>query len=53
MAKFAKIIQENNENFLIKKFIKLFRKKIIFYSTVTDFAKFLGLSISQFFNDAT
>ena len=23
------------------------------YSTVTDFAKFLGLSISQFFNNAT
>ena len=28
MAKFAKIIQENNENFLIKKFIRLFRRKI-------------------------
>ena len=28
MAKFAKIIRENNENFLIKKFIKLFRKKV-------------------------
>ena len=28
MAKFAKIIQENNENFLIKKFIMLFKKKI-------------------------
>ena len=28
MAKFAKIIQENNENFLIKKFIKLFMEKI-------------------------
>ena len=26
---------------------------IEFYSTVTDFAKFLGLSISQFFNEAT
>jgi len=24
MAKFAKIIQENNENFLIEKFIRLF-----------------------------
>ena len=29
MAKFAKIIQENNENFLIKKFIRLFRRKIV------------------------
>ena len=28
MAKFAKIIQENNENILIKKFIRLFRTKI-------------------------
>ena len=28
MAKFAKIIQKNNENFLIKKFIILFRRKI-------------------------
>ena len=28
MAKFAKIIQENNENFLIKKFIRLFKGKI-------------------------
>ena len=28
MAKFAKIIQENNENFLIRKFIKLFMEKI-------------------------
>ena len=28
MAKFAKIIQENNENFLIKKFITLFKRKI-------------------------
>ena len=28
MAKFAKIIRENNENFLIKKFIMLFRKKV-------------------------
>ena len=28
MAKFAKIIQENNENILIKKFIGLFRTKI-------------------------
>ena len=28
MAKFAKIIQENNENFLIKKFIRLFKRKI-------------------------
>ena len=28
MAKFAKIIKENNENFLIKKFISLFREKI-------------------------
>ena len=28
MAKFARIIQENNENILIKKFIGLFRTKI-------------------------
>ena len=28
MAKFAKIVQENNEFFLIKKFIRLFRSKI-------------------------
>jgi len=28
MAKFAKIIQENNENILIKKFIRIFRTKI-------------------------
>jgi len=28
MAKFAKIIQENNENFLIKKFIKFFKRKV-------------------------
>ena len=28
MAKFAKIIRENNENFLIRKFIKLFMEKI-------------------------
>ena len=28
MAKFAKIIQENNENFLIKKFISFFKRKI-------------------------
>ena len=28
MAKFAKIFHENNENFLIKKFIRLFRRKI-------------------------
>ena len=110
MAKFAKIIEVYNEIFLIKKFTRLFKRKIgskrknrfsfvltggtspiklykylaknkkipwwkidffigdercvkenskhsniksLFYSTVTDFAKFLGLSISQFFNDAT
>ena len=29
------------------------RKKSLFYSTVTDFAKFLGLSMSQFFKEAT
>ena len=28
MAKFAKIIHQNNENFLIKKFIRLFKEKI-------------------------
>ena len=28
MAKFAKIIHQNNENFLIKKFLRLFRAKI-------------------------
>ena len=28
MAKFAKIIQENNENILIKKFIRLFSSMI-------------------------
>ena len=28
MAKFAKIIKENNENLLIKKFIRLFKAKI-------------------------
>ena len=28
MAKFAKIIKENNENLLIKKFIRLFKEKI-------------------------
>ena len=28
MAKFAKIIHQNNENFLITKFIRLFRSKI-------------------------
>ena len=28
MAKFAKIIHENNENFLIKKFIRFFKRKI-------------------------
>ena len=28
MAKFARIIQENNENFLIKKFISFFKRKI-------------------------
>ena len=28
MAKFAKIIHENNENFLIKKFIRFFKKQI-------------------------
>ena len=28
MAKFAKIIQENNENFLIEKFIRLFCGKL-------------------------
>ena len=28
MAKFAKIIQENNENFLIKKFIRFFKRKV-------------------------
>ena len=28
MAKFAKIIQENNEIFLIKKFTRLFKRKI-------------------------
>ena len=28
MAKFAKIIQENNEIFLIKKFIRLFNTKV-------------------------
>ena len=28
MAKFAKIIHQNNENFLIKKFIRLFKAKI-------------------------
>ena len=30
-----------------------FNSTVTDYSTVTDFAKFLGLSISQFFNDAT
>ena len=29
MAKFAKIIHENNENFLIKKFIRFFKKKVV------------------------
>ena len=28
MAKFAKIIHQNNENFLIKKFIRFFKKKV-------------------------
>ena len=28
MAKFAKIIHQNNENYLIKKFIRLFKAKI-------------------------
>ena len=28
MAKFTKIIHQNNENFLIKKFIRFFRAKI-------------------------
>ena len=29
MAKFAKIIHENNENFLINKFIRFFKKKVV------------------------
>ena len=32
---------------VIEKTINFFRELIVFYSTVTDLAKFLGLSISQ------
>ena len=33
--------------------IKILSMYILIYSTVTDLAKFLGLSMSQFFNKAT
>ena len=45
-----KILLDKKKNYPVS-FLK--KKKIIFYSTVTDFAKFLGLSISRFFNEAT
>lgn len=41
-------------NKIIKKYkYSLFPFHSFAYSTVTDFARFLGLSISQPFNDAT
>ena len=44
-----KFLEDNN----FPQFIYVYVLQRTLYSTVTDFAKFLGLSISQFFNSAT
>ena len=48
MAKFAKIIQENNENFLIRKFIKLFMEKMTFMHGILIKILVISLTFASF-----